>query len=179
MASLDCSPRRRRETIAEADVLNAVWRHWIVHSSSRPIPDPRRFVLNAVWRHWIVHLQWVVPPRQIDARAQRRLASLDCSQQVELTHVGVDFVLNAVWRHWIVHTSKRPPSATMELCAQRRLASLDCSQAFHQAYLRGIRVLNAVWRHWIVHTRIVAATGPVGVCSTPFGVIGLFTLENP
>ncbi len=80
LASLDCSLRRRMFIVAQdarcstpfgviglftaaghADdaahfiVLNAVWRHWIVHPQEL-LSEPREtVVLNAVWRHWIVH----------------------------------------------------------------------------------------------------------------------------
>ncbi len=61
------------------DVLNAVWRHWIVHHTRDGRNYVPKDVLNAVWRHWIVHV----------GRADGNDWRAD--------------VLNAVWRHWIVH----------------------------------------------------------------------------
>ncbi len=106
--------------------------------------------------------------------AQRRLASLDCSQSQNWkrsslgmcsTPFGViglfthrllplrsaSNVLNAVWRHWIVHS------------------------AVGVEHLAEHVVLNAVWRHWIVHNPVRSVCVRWAQCSTPFGVIGLFT----
>ncbi len=173
LASLDCSLLDRSRIDAAPCVLNAVWRHWIVHNShptptrrqssaqrrlasldcsplSRAHQGTRQQVLNAVWRHWIVH-----------------------SIQPSSTETSSD-VLNAVWRHWIVHVRRCRPRCAWNRCstpfgviglftdpggggneegpsAQRRLASLDCSREQGLGYWSWTRVLNAVWRHWIVH----------------------------
>ncbi len=107
-------------------------------------------VLNAVWRHWIVHRRRYRPtiPKSC---AQRRLASLDCSPEGVGARHSTGGVLNAVWHHWIVHCSR--------IGRNRQVT----------------RVLNAVWRHWIVHDPLCSTTHRSLLCSTPFGVIGLFT----
>ncbi len=167
--------RRKNIRMASLFVLNAVWRHWIVHQAERDRLFPARQVLNAVWRHWIVH------GRGDDNRRRKSL------------------VLNAVWRHWIVHyrTGDMPiedwecstPFGVIGLFttatgtarghvpgAQRRLASLDCSRLFNSisqasrqtcstpfgviGLFTGTGIGKQMLRHW---------------CSTPFGVIGLFT----
>ncbi len=189
----------RRHFFFNPLVLNAVWRHWIVHDALLRASKLQRKCSTPFGVIGLFTLRGFASCRRSYC-AQRRLASLDCS------HVGLGFrrlrpkVLNAVWRHWIVHPPesaappKQTPSAQRRLAsldcspsrsasswrratgAQRRLASLDCSR-FHD--LRGFApsaVLNAVWRHWIVHTAAggKALREPLR-CSTPFGVIGLFT----
>ncbi len=132
-------------------VLNAVWRHWIVHHPAQRLPGARHDVLNAVWRHWIVHESAPAGICREGCGAQRRLASLDCSHKRGVLQAG----------KWS--------------CAQRRLASLDCSRTSRVAKSTGSDVLNAVWRHWIVHLQVRPLQIPHVACSTPFGVIGLFT----
>ncbi len=60
-------------------------------------------------------------------------------------------VLNAFRHHWNLH-----------LRACRRLRSLP-------------RVLNAFRHHWNLHNLVAAGYGCVVQCSTPFGIIGIFT----
>ncbi len=111
--------------------------------------------------------------------AQRRLASLDCSHYSRGPFSMLGDVLNAVWRHWIVHTFNAGGAKFSKKSAQRRLASLDCSLTIRRLYRSVVcLVLNAVWRHWIVHDPDRAVEVGHELCSTPFGVIGLFTRDG-
>ncbi len=108
-------------------------------------------------------------------RAQRRLASLDCSRTRHKTHRSpaecAQRRLASLDCSQIVRTACQIDRAS----AQRRLASLDCSQSTRSRRTCRKHVLNAVWRHWIVHNRRPGSMGLYRTCSTPFGVIGLFT----
>ncbi len=174
LASLDCSHRRRARFGLEYVVLNAVWRHWIVHPPAEVTKSTVNMCstpLGVIGLFTIRRSSWRPGPRS----AQRRLASLDCS------HPSGGVRGSTMWcaQRRLASLDCSPPIHAPQLrdepCAQRRLASLDCSLhlAAFEVLLCG--VLNAVWRHWIVHRRIYGQVARTAGCSTPFGVIGLFT----
>ncbi len=84
-------------------------------------------------------------------RAQRLSASLESS----LTRICVSrcssSVLNAFRHHWNLH-------------------AWDCGRSRHSR-----RVLNAFRHHWNLHTIRIIVAGRAHECSTPFGIIGIFT----
>ncbi|MDT4952787.1 MAG: hypothetical protein QOJ02_925 [Acidobacteriota bacterium] len=60
--------------------------------------------------------------------------------------------------------------------AQRLSASLESSRPYPCPTRPGDSVLNAFRHHWNLHNRIVIDEYPLTMCSTPFGIIGIFTV---
>ncbi len=62
--------------------------------------------------------------------------------------------------------------------AQRLSASLESSPPDGGCARRRARVLNAFRHHWNLHRRVNRRAASAGGCSTPFGIIGIFTLQE-
>ncbi len=174
LASLDCSPWGRFPRRMPLTVLNAVWRHWIVHKGGEVSVEVQA---KCSTPFGVIGLftRLTVSAVHFGGSAQRRLASLDCSHAVVVpprrsrARCSTPFGVIGLFTPSIPRREFRP------VCAQRRLASLDCSHATRFGDSLQAHVLNAVWRHWIVHTASRIADQFRELCSTPFGVIGLFT----
>ncbi len=109
-------------------------------------------VLNAFRHHWNLHH---VPRR---------------------TSLYVTLVLNAFRHHWNLH-KKLLISANEELSgAQRLSASLESSLRIARLSQFPLVVLNAFRHHWNLHSPSNVHGPGVCLCSTPFGIIGIFTV---
>ncbi len=107
-------------------------------------------------------------------------------------------MLNAFRHHWNLHLSPcrarrtgfpcstpfgiigiftRPTDASKLSCssAQRLSASLESSPLRQRPSRSYIYVLNAFRHHWNLHLRGDEDNDIIGQCSTPFGIIGIFT----
>ena len=85
-------------------------------------------------------------------------------------------MLNAFRHHWNLHAQTTRRRAESLPSAQRLSASLESSRVKAVPSLLVLRVLNAFRHHWNLHTGGVASyTISFTLCSTPFGIIGIFT----
>ena len=136
-------------------MLNAFRHHWNLHKKGRDRRRPAAPVLNAFRHHWNLHHPSTV------ASGWLRWCS---------TPFGIIGIF----------TSRMSSSARRLRCAQRLSASLESSRGWTDR--RGPRrdcVLNAFRHHWNLHD-LTGGTGEfIEGCSTPFGIIGIFTHPEP
>ncbi len=131
-------------------MLNAFRHHWNLHPRQPSRDRGAAAVLNAFRHHWNLHEQWVTR-RCRDTGAQRLSASLESSQDSR-SHFDL---------------SRRG--------AQRLSASLESSPYVYLEPFLKFQVLNAFRHHWNLHGK-PHSTSKIGrKCSTPFGIIGIFT----
>ena len=86
-------------------------------------------------------------------------------------------VLNAFRHHWNLHTAGQRTEGC-EVSAQRLSASLESSLRRSAEDRQAAAVLNAFRHHWNLHIEGVADDDARFACSTPFGIIGIFTLNH-
>ncbi len=155
-------------------VLNAVWRHWIVHSWRRP-QVCRSITCSTPFGVIGLFTRLGLFGSQRQGGAQRRLASLDCSHSTMICGPNRNAcaqrrLASLDCSHGLVF-----PPRHRRTGAQRRLASLDCS--------REVSVLRTSERECSTPFGVIGLFTPSRAlpsrqwtkCSTPFGVIGLFT----
>ncbi len=187
-------------------VLNAFRHHWNLHTRRRRLtrctasrcstpfgiigiftisalhllPLPHVAVLNAFRHHWNLHGVWRRYVARRRSRAQRLSASLESSPDRQILCHCVDLVLNAFRHHWNLHRVLRGERGVVRrvLNAFRHHWNLH-PDARHRR--RGeAHVLNAFRHHWNLHVGLGAAVGQLLIgCSTPFGIIGIFTGRRP
>ena len=151
-ASLESSPLKTPALSNSRDsVLNAFRHHWNLHTINQLGDLASQSVLNAFRHHWNLHTC-------ASTASVARLTVLNAFRHHWNLHLFQDFfyvakpqVLNAFRHHWNLHVGRvvSPPAAK--------------------------RVLNAFRHHWNLHEKTYVSVAKRELCSTPFGIIGIFT----
>ncbi len=135
-------------------------------------------MLNAYRRHWNLHQGDFLPDGMRRVSAQRLSASLESSHAMTGPIVSA-FSICAQRLSASLESSLgiRDALAGLTLSAQRLSASLESSPICPFAACRFQRVLNAYRRHWNLHIKLPSNSCRFILCSTPIGVIGIFTFS--
>ncbi len=112
------------------------------------------WVLNAFRHHWNLH----------PLRGKRGIHNHKCS-----TPFGIIGIF----------TRRRKSLMSGRGSAQRLSASLESSRGRDEDALPSLSVLNAFRHHWNLHLLMPAWRARRWRCSTPFGIIGIFTHGGP
>ena len=159
----------------------------------------RHLVLNAFRHHWNLH-PGVTPPNDGDQTCSTPFGIIGIfTRDLKVNGCAVARVLNAFRHHWNLHSARdqhlplctrgaQRLSASLESsprrlhertrgrpCAQRLSASLESSQWHGSCPPPRLIVLNAFRHHWNLHLVEGESDGGDLWCSTPFGIIGIFT----
>ena len=132
-------------------------------------------LLNAFRHHWNLHAaHFTAYPKPAHA-AQRLSASLESSQRPTRWQSSCTSGCSTPFGIIGIFTGATHAVCICRISAQRLSASLESSRLHARERVVEHQLLNAFRHHWNLHAHWINITETGGGCSTPFGIIGIFT----